>query len=497
MTEQPVDPAWTPITDLSDDDLARASDELPALMAVWDEARGELDERQVEEFNDRLNREWAIETGIIERIYTLDEGTTRLLIEQGIDASLIAHDDSDGGSPELIAGIIRDHQEAVEWLFEIVRQQRPLTTSFIKELHHLMTRKQKHADGVDMFGRATRIELRHGEYKQRPNNPTRSDGATHEYCPPEHVAAEMDRLIEFHNEHTVLEVPPDLEAAWLHHRFIQIHPFQDGNGRAARAIASLVLLRAGWFPLVVRAKERSNYINTLEAADTGDIGPLTELVGTIQKRAWRAALSILGEVEREEARLEQMIDAIGEAFDSHDRELRVETAQAKEIANHLQQIAIDKFEEVCDGLRSRIGREAADRDFFVIGGRDEDPERRTWCRHQVVHTARQLDYFANLRDYHAWARLTFKTESGQSDILLSFHTVGRDFRGVVGASMCFYRRQASGDEDAARQVVELQAVSEDLFQVNYKEDLEEAERRFAPWLERALVEALDQWRRGE
>jgi len=497
MTDQPVHHAWAPITDLSDDDLARASGELPALMAVWDEARKELDERQVEEFNDRLNREWAIETGIIERIYTLDEGTTRLLIEQGIDASLIAHDDSNGGSPELIAGIIGDHQEAVEWLFEIVRQERPLTTSLVKQLHQLMTRKQTHADGVDMFGRARRIELRHGDYKQRPNNPTRSDGATHEYCPPEHVAAEMDRLIEMHDEHIVLEVPPDLQAAWLHHRFIQIHPFQDGNGRVARAIVSLVLLRAGWFPLVVRSKERSSYINTLEAADAGDIGPLTELVGTIQKRACRAALSILGEVEREEARLEQMIDAIGESFDSRDRELRAETARAKETSNHLQAIAVAKFEDVCEGLESRIGREAADRRFFVIGGLDDDPERRTWFRHQVVDTARHLDYFANLRDYHAWARLTFKTESGHSDILLSFHTVGRDFRGVIGASMCFYRRQASGDEEAARQVVELQTVSDDLFQVNYKEDLDEAERRFVPWLERALIKALDQWRRGE
>lgn len=496
MTVQPVHHPWAPIADLSNDDFASVGHELPALMAVWDEARGELDERQVEEFNDRLNREWAIETGIIERIYTLDEGTTRLLIEQGIDASLIAHDDGNRGSPELIAGIIRDHQEAVEWLFEIVRQERPLTTSFIKQLHHLMTRKQSHADGVDMFGRATRIELRHGEYKQRPNNPTRTDGSTHEYCPPEHVAAEMDRLIELHDEHMVLEVPADLEAAWLHHRFIQIHPFQDGNGRVARAIASLVLLRAGWFPLVVRAKERSNYIETLEAADAGDIGPLVALVGNLQKRACRAALSILGDVEREKARLEQMMDAIGEAFDSRDRELRAETARAKVTANDLLGIAIAKFEDVCAGLESRIGQ-APDRHFFVIVGPDNDPKKRTMNRLQVVDTARELRYFANIRDYHAWARLTFDTESGRSEILLSFHTVGRDFRGVVGASMCFCRKQESEEEDAARQVVELQTVADDLFQVNYKEDFDAAERRFSPWLEQALIMGLDQWRRGE
>ena len=496
MAEQQVHHAWAPITDLSDADLNAASSELPALMSVWEEARGQLGEHQVDEFNERLNREWAIETGIIERIYTLDEGTTRLLIEHGIDASLIAHDDN-GRSPELIAGIIRDHQDAVEWLFDVVRRERPLSTSFVKELHALMTRKQSHADGVDMFGRPTMIPLRHGDYKQRPNNPTRLDGKEHQYCPPEHVAAEMDRLVEFHSEHPVLDIPPDVSAAWLHHRFIQIHPFQDGNGRVARALASLVLIRAGWFPLVVRAKDRAKYISTLEAADAGDLRPLTEFMGTIQKRACRAALSIVGEVEREEARLEQMIDAIGESFYARDVEHLEETTHAKEIAADLRGMALAKFEEVRDGLESRIDSAVADRRFFVDECSDDNAERRGWYRYQVVDTARRLDYFANLRDHHEWVRLALVTESGRSEILLSFHTVGREFRGVIGASMCFYRRQRSGGEGIEQQVSELQTVSDDLFQVNYKEDSDAAARRFAPWLEQALIMGLDQWRRGE
>ena len=500
MAQQAVHHAWSPIANLRNEDLEAAGGDLPTLMSVWDEARGELSEEQVEDFNERLNREWAIETGIIERIYTLDEGTTRLLIEQGIDASLIAHDDN-GGSPEHIAGIIRDHQEAVEWLFEVVRQERPLSTSFVKELHALMTRKQEYADGVDMFGRATKIRLRHGDYKQRPNNPTRNDGKVHEYCPPEHVAAEMDRLIELHAEHTRSDVPPDLAAAWLHHRFIQIHPFQDGNGRVARALASLVLIRVGWFPLVVNHMDRSRYIDTLETADTGDLRPLTELIGTIQKRSCRAALSAIGDVEREDARLEQMMDAIGEAFDGRDRFLRYETAYAKEIAQRLRVNAEAQFEEVRAGLEQRIDTAVADRQIFVNTGHDHT-EQRGWYRYQVVDTARRLGYFANMRDYHEWVRIAFDTESGRSEILLSFHTVGRDYRGVVGASMGFYRRQRADGERAdgegiEQQVIELQTVSDDLFQVNYKEDLEAAERRFGPWLEKALVMGLDQWRRSE
>ena len=46
-------------------------------------------------------------------------------------------------------------------------------------------------------------------------------------------------------------VPVEVEAAWLHHRFTQIHPYQDGNGRVARALASLLFIKAGWFPVVV------------------------------------------------------------------------------------------------------------------------------------------------------------------------------------------------------------------------------------------------------
>ena len=56
-------------------------------------------------------------------------------------------------------------------------------------------------------------------------------------------------------------------AAWVRHRFTQIHPFQDGNGRVARLLATLVFSRAEWLPLVVRRDDRVRYLDALEAAD--------------------------------------------------------------------------------------------------------------------------------------------------------------------------------------------------------------------------------------
>src|SRR5260221_6025916 len=85
----------------------------------------------------------------------------------------------------------------------------------------------------------------------------------------------MDLLVCMHAQHS--GVSPEIESAWLHHRFTQIHPFQDGNGRVARALASLVAIRAGWFPLVIRRQDRVEYIGALERADEGELLPLVNL----------------------------------------------------------------------------------------------------------------------------------------------------------------------------------------------------------------------------
>jgi len=483
---------WKPITDLEDD--SDASTEIPPLLSLWEEQREEFSDRQVRDFNDRLNREWAIETGIIEGIYNIDQGTTQLLIERGIDASLIVHD-GNGKSPELIAGIVRDHQDAVEWLFEIVKQQRNLSTSFVKELHHLMTRKQDEVEGIDQFGRVTRIRLDHGTYKQSPNNPLRPDGKEHQYCPPEQVPGQMNELVRLHLEHTEMDIAPDVSAAWLHHRFTQIHPFQDGNGRVARALASLVLIGAGWFPLVITRNNRGNYIDALECADAGDIEPLIRLFGVIQKDWFLKALSISKDVQRDTERLEQMLASIHDDFSVRNTSARDDHEKVKKLVEGLNKTAQNKFEEVQDSLESGPAFEFPGRRVYSDCGLDDVGDRRSWYRKQVVDTAKHFDYWANSGSYHSWVRLVLITETGRSEILLSFHAIGREFRGVIGATMCFFRKSVSEDDNG--QITELQPVCQEVFQLNYKEEEAQVVKRFEPWLESALLFGLNQWRRGE
>lgn len=485
---------WTPIVDLEDREVEATSPEVPTLLTLWDELREDLSERQIRDFNDRLNREWAIETGIIERLYTIDQGTTQLLIEHGINDSLIPYT-GNGKSPEEIAGIIRDHQDAVEWLFEVVRQRRPLSTSFVKELHQFITRKQETVESEDQFGKVIQLKLEHGSYKQWQNNPRRSDGKIHQYCPPEHVDAEMERLVELHEEHKEREIPPDVSAAWLHHRFTQIHPFQDGNGRVARALASLELIRGKWFPLVVTRGDRSDYIDALEKADAGDLCPFIVQVGAIEKQWFLKALSITKDVQREEERLDQMLEAIHDDFRVRNQEVREDQAITKTIANDLQASAKRKFNDIRKDLSNGPAFSAFGRKTYADIGKDSDSKRRTWYRNQVIQTANKYDYYANMRDYHAWNRLVLITEAGRSEVLLSFHAVGREYRGIIGATVCFFRIPQG--EEGDNQMSELQPVSQDLFQLNYKEDRAQVVRRFEPWLESALLMGLGQWRRGE
>lgn len=276
---------WKPITGLGEDWKRLASRELPALAAAWKEQRESLSKTEgLAEYNQQLAREWAIETGILEGLYTLNLNLTRLFIKEGINEALITRDSTDQ-PPELTAALIHDQKEAVDWLFEFVESERPFSESFIKELHSLITRSQSTASGRDYLGRRTEIPLRRGSYKIRPNNPTLPDGSVHEYCPPEQVTVEMERLIEIHDRCSNEGAAPEVLAAWLHHRFTQIHPFQDGNGRVARALASLVFLKQGWFPLVIRRSQRTDYIDACEAADRGGLAPLVDLFAAAQRKA--------------------------------------------------------------------------------------------------------------------------------------------------------------------------------------------------------------------
>ena len=258
MTNDTAHPIWRRgigIADLETDPNDLSASEIPGIKAVWTNQRTRLKgTRQLSDFTEKLSREWAIETGVIENLYEIERGVTQTLIERGFQAELLSHG-STNRPREYVLQLLRDQKEALDGVFDFVSSRRELSTSYIKELHAALLRSQGTVEGIDPLGHAVELPLTKGAWKTQENYPVR-DGVTYNYCPPEHVASEMDRLVAIHDEHVANSVPSEVQAAWLHHRFTQIHPFQDGNGRVARALASLVLVKDGLFPLVVTRDER-------------------------------------------------------------------------------------------------------------------------------------------------------------------------------------------------------------------------------------------------
>ncbi len=494
--------SWQPITDLPDDWPGLADTELPALAGVWSEQKQRLaDSDTLKRFNERFLRECAIETGLIENLYSIDRGTTQLLIEQGFHESLIPHGATDKPA-DYVTRLLRSQEAAIEALFDFIAQRRLLTTSYMKQLHQVLTQYQEYTEVIDYLGRRTRVPLLKGDWKQWPNNPQRPDGSIHEYCPPEQVASEIDRLIAFLSRHSDLGVPPEVEAAWLHHRFTQIHPFQDGNGRVVRCLSSLILLQADWFPLNVSRDERGDYINALENADHGELKPLVELIVGGQRDRFVQALSLSRDVLRKHGPVRAVISAAGEKLRDRQAELEQERRQVFSLARTLEGFTHRRLVAVRDDLQQELATVAPNIEVFVDTARDQEA-RDHYFRSQIVAAARELEYFANTRTYRSWIRLVIREHrqsvelansddpSGQTQILLSFHGIGQEFRGVLVASAMIFRRELSEDEWA--QTGDSTPLSRSVFQFNYRDTEESIIARFGPWLEDTLIVGLRRW----
>lgn len=487
---------WRPIEDLPEDWERLADRDLRHLAEFWKENREQMVAHgAVSAFNERLGRQWAIETGLIERVYTLDRGTTEILLERGIHQNLIAQT-ATNRDPALVSDIIRDHEMALDGLFQFVKRERELSTSFVKELHAVLLANQDTAAARNTFGRRVEMPLAKGEYKKRPNSPVRPDGRIHEYCPPEQVSSEMDRLVELHASHREAGVFPEIEAAWLHHQFAQIHPFQDGNGRVARALATLIMIRAGWLTLVVTDAMRSEYIEALEAADGGDLAPLVSLFADIQRKAIYGAIAEARYVIAERRQVRSVIQSVAEKLDRRRQRRQEEWEKAKDIGRALGVAARDHLgmaeTELKSVLASQLGTSG---EFWVTSSPDDDPEKRSYYGYQVVETAKEMKYFANTRVFHSWAALNLKTD-GRHEMLVSIHGMGHEFGGLLVATACLATRETSGDdrrESGGTLVTKVQPICRRPFQISYKEDQADARTRFDRWITEAVVEGLLAW----
>ena len=191
----------------------------------------------------------------------------------------------------------RSQEETVyDMVLSDVASGRSLSAHMLKSWHQLLTQHQATVAGISVDGKRVEIPFRtKGMWKVNPNNPKRPDGMTHPYCPPEQVVSEIDGFLEQALELDGKRLPVHVEAAWLHYRFVQIHPFQDGNGRVSRLLMIWPYLKRGLPVPIITAQGKSDYIDALEEADKGE---LQAFANYIEQQALATLTSTLGIAKR-------------------------------------------------------------------------------------------------------------------------------------------------------------------------------------------------------
>lgn len=198
---------------------------------------------------------------------TLTLGDTHFVLEEGLTIS---------------GKTIKDHQEvighagAINILYKTLNK--PVTIELCFELHKAVQTEIIYD-----------IDKPYGAWKNRTNG-TYTVGMDDkpiyiEYALPQHVPALMDQLIASlnaaENNEIVLENAHQNYAKY-HAAIAHIHPFWDGNGRIARLLANVPLLKSGLPPIVIPSENRREYIQLLAAYEMS-VGQLDNQSGVWPK----------------------------------------------------------------------------------------------------------------------------------------------------------------------------------------------------------------------
>ena len=168
---------------------------------------------------------------------SLTESETKIVIEDGLTIE---------GKPLRDVYEAIGHAKAYDYLYELSHDA-PITEETIRTLHRLFY-QQVDPDKA-------------GEYRCVP---VFISGSQYAVAPVAEISKRMQQLVQWYMNHEGKMHPVQL-AAEMHKRFVYIHPFIDGNGRVARLLMNLVLLRNEYNIAIIPAITRSEYVAALEA----------------------------------------------------------------------------------------------------------------------------------------------------------------------------------------------------------------------------------------
>lgn len=168
-----------------------------------------------------------------------------------------------------------NHEQAILFLDDLIKDKEPITEWNIKNIHQLVLKKIDD-DNV-------------GKYRDEN---VKIKGATN--IPPDYLIVPelMEKLII--NYEDWKKYHPVIRAALLHGELVKIHPFVDGNGRTSRLVMNLSLMNSGYLPVIVKKEKRLEYYNALDKAHTTeDYTDFVKLVNELEIEMLNKYLELL------------------------------------------------------------------------------------------------------------------------------------------------------------------------------------------------------------
>jgi hypothetical protein len=226
----------------------------------------------------KLRLEWNYHSNHIEG-NTLTYGETELLL---------IHGQTHGNHTLREYEEMQAHDVGITHLRELAADQtRLIGETDIRGLNKIILKEPFWKPAQTPDGQATRKQIIPGEYKTTPNNVITATGELFEFAPPSDVPARMQALVKWLDES--LHEFRDADLLWLiaklHHDFVLIHPFDDGNGRVARMLVNYVLMRLGYLPIIVPTERKKDYLTALRLADAGNPAELENFLGSCVLRS--------------------------------------------------------------------------------------------------------------------------------------------------------------------------------------------------------------------
>jgi len=206
----------------------------------------------------------ALDTGAIEGLYEVDRGFTYTVAwETATWEAALAQ------KGEYVKSLFEAQLHAYDYVLDLATKAEPISEAAIRALHVEVCRAQSTYRVMTVVGPQEQA-LPKGQYKTLPNHVRTRRGTDHSYAPVDVTPAEMARLAAELRGNGFRAAHPVVQAAYAHYCFVVIHPFADGNGRVARALASAFTYRAISMPIVILSEHRDPYLSSLESADSGE-----------------------------------------------------------------------------------------------------------------------------------------------------------------------------------------------------------------------------------